>query len=322
MPTAASRGQRETAGVAASALFMCLASARDVYFAGVFQSVSPLSVAIVAFTLCSLVFLPIALATQRKSLRRLLRRPRELFWVNATSAVAWIAFFYSLRFVEPLLAQILFSGVGPLSVVWVDRYVTGQGRSAALNRRERSTQLGLLASLVVAIVVAVAGLSGAKPLPVSMTALGVALAIGAGVSISMNTVLCHQLNDDGVDPVALVSLRFVGAVLLAAVMASSAGHDFTVLISRSAITLLVPSLVLIVFPIYVNQVAISLASPLTVRVVLAVGPVVIFVLQLADGRFSPSPYSFAAAVLYGVFASLAVLARQRAIRSTATHATR
>ncbi|MBI2015320.1 MAG: hypothetical protein HYS77_07265 [Candidatus Rokubacteria bacterium] len=77
------------------------------------------------------------------------------------------------------------------------------------------------------------------------------------------------------------------------------------------------SLVLIVFPIYVNQVGISLASPLTVRVVLAVGPVLIFLLQLIEGRLSPSPYSLASAVLYGVFAVSATLVRRRAIRSAA-----
>ena len=72
---------------------------------------------------------------------------------------------------------------------------------------------------------------------------------------------------------------------------------------------------LIVIPSYVNQVGISLASPLTVRVVLAAGPVLIFFFQLIEGRLSASPYSLAAAILYAVVAISAGLARQRAIRS-------
>lgn len=72
---------------------------------------------------------------------------------------------------------------------------------------------------------------------------------------------------------------------------------------------------LIVFPSYVNQVAISLASPLTVRVVLAAGPALIFFVQRIEGRLSASPYSLTAALLYAVIAISAGLARQRAIRS-------
>jgi len=67
----------------------------------------------------------------------------------------------------------------------------------------------------------------------------------------------------------------------------------------------------------VNQVAIALASPLTVRVVLAGAPAVVFLLQLVDGRLSPSPYSLGSAVLHGVFAVGSVLARRCAILAAA-----
>ena len=56
------QGRGEGVGFLASLAFTALASVRDVYFGGVFQSTSPLGVAVVAFTLCSLLFLPIALA--------------------------------------------------------------------------------------------------------------------------------------------------------------------------------------------------------------------------------------------------------------------
>ena len=109
----------EAAGFLASLVFTGLASVRDVYFGGLFQSTSPLGVAIVAFTLCSLIFLPIALVRSRPGVWLLLRHRRELAWVNVTTGLAWISFFYALRTIEPLLVQIFFAGVGPLSVVWI-----------------------------------------------------------------------------------------------------------------------------------------------------------------------------------------------------------
>ena len=305
----------EGAGFLASLAFTALASVRDVYFGGVFQSTSPLGIAVVAFTLCSLIFLPIALGRSPESFRVFRQRWRELCWVNVTTGLAWISFFYALRTIEPLLVQILFAGVGPLTVMWVDRFA-GVTAPATLSSAERPIYLGLLAALVLAAAVALGGLSGAGPQPLWTAALGVALATGAGISISTSTVLSRRLNDAGAAPTALVSVRFIGAIVLATSLSRSSGDDITALFSRSdAAIVLGAALLLIVFPIYVSQVGISLASPLTVRAVMALGPVLIFVLQLVEGRLSPSPYSLATGVLYGIFAVSAAVARRRISRS-------
>jgi len=73
---------------------------------------------------------------------------------------------------------------------------------------------------------------------------------------------------------------------------------------------------LIVVPSYVNQLAISLASPLTVRVVLSAGPELIFFFQLIEGRLTTSVYSLAAAMFYAAAAISAGVARQHAIRAS------
>ncbi len=298
---------REALGFLASLVFTGLAAVRDVYLGGLFQRLSPLLVAVVAFTLCAAVFLPIALFRNPGSLRLLLRRPRELFWINATTAVAWIAFFHALRITEPLLVQILFSGIGPLSIVWM----TPQRRSHA----ERLGHLGLLAAIILAAAVNLAGMSGGAPQPFGVAVLGIALATFAGFSISVSTVLCRRLNDAGVDPTALVALRFLGAVALAAALTGPAGQSIRTLATPETATVVIgASLLLVVFPIYVNQLGIALASPLTVRVGLAVGPVLIFVLQLLEGRLAPSRPSLACAVLYGVVAIAGAEIRRRAIR--------
>ncbi len=109
--TTMSETRREAVGALASVVFVCLASVRDVYLGGLFQRLHPLDVAVIAFGLCTVVCLPIALYRAPDGLRALLRRPTDLFWVNATSAAAWIAFFYALRMVEPLLVQILYGAL-------------------------------------------------------------------------------------------------------------------------------------------------------------------------------------------------------------------
>jgi hypothetical protein len=317
MSTASPHGwhqRREAAGFLVSGAFVGLAAVRDVYLAGLFQRVSPLLVAMVAFALCTLVFLPIGLVQSRGSLAVLRRRPRDLFWVNVTSAMAWLAFLHALRLIEPSLVQILYSGIGPLSVVWIDRHLPGAVPAAPLTRAERPIYVGLLASLVFAAAVALSGLSGAGARPVGVAVLGVILAASGGIAISVSTMLCRKLNDAGVTPGALLSVRYPVTPLSAAALASMSPSGLPAALSWIDAFMAIASL-LIVVPSYVNQVAISLASPLTVRVVLATGPILIFFVQLIEGRLSASPYTLTAALLYAVVAISVGIARQRAIRS-------
>ncbi|MBI3825609.1 MAG: hypothetical protein HY294_06420 [Candidatus Rokubacteria bacterium] len=317
MSTDSRRGwhqSREAAGFLVSVAFVGLAAVRDVYLGGLFQRVSPLLVAMVAFSLCTLVFLPTAFVYSRDSLAVLRRRSRDLFWVNVSSAIAWLAFLYALRLVEPSLVQILYSGIGPLSVVWIDRHLGGASPAVSLTRAERPIYGGLLVSLVFGAAVALGGLSGAGARPVGATALGVMLAASGGIAISVSTMLCRKLNDAGVTPGAVLSLRYPATALAAAVLASLSPSGLPAALSWVDAVMAIASLLIIV-PSYVNQVGISLASPLTVRVVLATGPVLIFFVQLIEGRLSASPYSLTAAILYAVVAIAAGLARQRAIRA-------
>lgn len=306
------RRDREARGFGFAIAFVGLAALRDVHFGGLFQHVAPLAVAITAFALCSAVFVPLALARDRAGLAAFLRRPRELFWINVTSAVPWLSFFHALSITEPALAQVIFFGIGPLSVAWIDRLVPGSV-PAVVSPGERRLRVGLLAALVVAAAVMVSGLSGLGPQPLGRVAVALALTAGGGIVISINTVLCRTVNDAGVGPTALLALRFPGAVILGVALAAMRG-ELAAAVAPAVVADVAPAaFLLVVLPIYVNQIGIALASPLTVRAVLAVGPVLVFGLQLAEGRLSSSPFTLAACVFYAAFAVAGALARRRAI---------
>jgi hypothetical protein len=209
--------------------------------------------------------------------------------------------------------QILYSGIGPLSVIWIERNLPAGG-GAPVTRAERLAYLGLLVTLVFAALISLAGLSGVAGHSVGNAALGVILGVSGGISISVSTMLCRKLSDAGVTPIALLSLRFPATAMSAAAVMSLSPLGLSA--ELSWVDAIAPiALVLIIVPNYVNLVAISLASPLTVRVVLASGPVLIFFCQMIEGRLAASPYSLMAAILYGVAAISAAIVRQRAIRA-------
>jgi drug/metabolite transporter (DMT)-like permease len=184
-----------------------------------------------------------------------------------------------------------------------------------LTRAEGPIFIGLLISLVFAGIVAMSGLSGMGAQPIGKGMLGVSLAIAGGVAMSVSTMQCRRLNDAGVGPGVLFSLRYPMTTLAASLLVfmSPAGMSST---PPWISALMAIAVLLILVPSYISQVAISLASPLTVRVVTASAPVIVFLLQTIEGRLSPSLYSLAAAMLYALFAVLAALARHRAIVTT------
>jgi len=306
---------RETTGFLLSVVFVCLAAGRDVYFGALFQHVHPLAVALTAFTLCTLVFLPIAAVRDRAGLARLGRHAGTVFWINATSAIAWLSFFHALRIAEPALVQVIFFGIGPLSVTWIDRLVPGIA-TATRGPAERRLHVGLLGALLVAAAVMLLGWSGLGPQPAGRVLSGLALTVGGGVCISISTLLSRVVNDAGVGPATLIAVRFPGAIVLAGALAALSPADVARGLTPGTLAgIAVASLLLIVLPNYVNQIGVALASPLTVRAVLALGPVLVFGLQLVEGRLPSSPPTLAVCVLYAVFAVAAAVARRRAIRA-------
>jgi hypothetical protein len=57
--------RREATGFLVAAAFVLLAAVRDVYLGGLFQRITPFLIAIVAFSLCTVLFLPVLLGSRR-----------------------------------------------------------------------------------------------------------------------------------------------------------------------------------------------------------------------------------------------------------------
>ena len=203
---------REQAGLFLTGGFVLCGSLRDVYFSRTFQTWSPLDVAALTFTISTLVFLTVALARDRHGLVALARWPREIVAINATSAIAWISFFYALQSLEPSLVQVIWAGSGPLTIRTLERagvLLVAPIRLGALEQWCLAA-LGLVVAL--AGVVAVLGLSATDP---GSAAFGVGLTLLSGAAISINILLCKRLHERGVAPVPLLSVRFVGVVVVA-----------------------------------------------------------------------------------------------------------
>ena len=99
----------------------------------------------------------------------------------------------------------------------------------------------------------------------------------------------------GASAAAVVSTRFLG-VLAAGAVALPRSAEARATPSRPprpGLRSRPPRSCFMAVPIYLNQIGVKLASPLTVRVLLALGPVFLIALQTAVGGMKLSGYSLA-----------------------------
>jgi drug/metabolite transporter (DMT)-like permease len=297
----------EQAGLFLTGGFVLCGSLRDVYFSRTFQTWSPLDVAALTFTISTLVFMTVALARDRGGLVALARWPREIAAINATSAIAWISFFYALQSLEPSLVQVIWAGSGPVAIRMLDRAGVSLVAPIRLGALEQSCLAAVGLAVALAGVVALLGLSATEP---GSAAFGVGLALLSGASISINILLCKRLHDRGVAPAPLLSVRFIGVVVAALALAPFVRTGPSIWHSVALPNVATAAVLLIVLPLYLNQRGVALASPMTVRVVHAAGPVLVFALQFADGRLPASPWSLAVIIVYSGAAALSAFGRQ------------
>jgi hypothetical protein len=300
-------------GFAAIVAFLLLTSFRDIYLWSIFQDFSPLHVAILAFGLSGLVFLPMTLTRHRHEVRLLTAVPGDVLLMTTACAVSWITYFCALRSLEPALAQLLCAGMGPITAdlaTW---------RSAPATRGSR-TELVLHHGILVSLVLAVALELGGR-VPGAGGAAGVlygtAMALVSGITLAIYRISSNTLNQKGVAPVTILAVRSPVVAVVAAAIAWGTGDMSVGAWSPSSLIFVsAHCILLIVVPIFVNQVGVALASPVTAGVASALQPTLLFGLQavLRPDAVSDSPYLALSILVYSCFAVASTVARNQTTR--------
>jgi drug/metabolite transporter (DMT)-like permease len=289
--------------------FVFLSAFRDVFFADVLRAAPFFTVALIAFATCTAAFLVVALVERPRTLRAVFADGRTFLLVNLFTAVSWLQYFRSLRYLEPAIANVLHAGLGPLTIMAMGAAgwrIVDAGRMTAL---EGALQAAMALCLAGLAAVALAGLSAGEGGAVALT--GCLFAAGSGVTITIATLYAKRQHEAGASAAAVVATRFLG-VLAAALAAIWFGADEARAAAAAPATwaTLAPAAFLFMaVPIYLNQVGVKRASPVTVRVLLALGPVFVIALQTAVGGLALSSWSLAGVLAYCAIAIGAALAR-------------
>jgi drug/metabolite transporter (DMT)-like permease len=256
---------------------------RDAFFGNIFQSISFLLVASLAFGSSTLVFFGIAACREGSNLRALLAAKKDFVALNATNAAGWLSFFFGLRYLEPAVVATLYNGAGPLAVVGLQAsgWMHSSGR---ISGGERACYAGIAIALAMLVGIVLTNRSGIPLTEIALQSSALAASIFGGVMITMSHVFARRFNDKGVGSDAVLGTRFLLTLTAAALLEVMIGSPLTRPSIATVPYLTVMALALVVIPGFMLQLGIARASPLAVNVFRALGPVFVLAVQQLDGR--------------------------------------
>ena len=284
-------------------LFALSQALRDVYFGAVFQGVNPFVAILMAFVVSFVVCAYLTYRRAPEQMAMVRREWRTFAWMNLTTAIAWSAYFFALKHLQPSVVNTLHSAIGPLTVVVLAAFGIHIAQKSTTQALERLCYLGLAASIVALWWVTLSGRSGLAFLdqPTMLMALGLLLVSGSSITISL--LLSKRMNDRGIGTDAVTAGRYLLIILVAIVALTMRPDSIGIGSISQFVTLTLAAVLLIALPLYALQLGIArTASALTGHVIRSLGPVFIFMLELVDGRIHYSSATLACICIYSFFA--------------------
>jgi drug/metabolite transporter (DMT)-like permease len=300
-------------GVILALVFVVLESLQFVFFGGLFQRMSSFLFGFLVFGSTIIGFVAWTALRDPDQIRRAFANRAALIGVNMSAVFAFTSYLMSVQLVEPAITYTISAGTMPVTTYILYRFGVPEGE-AMRNRMEGAGNVLLFAGILYLAWVTIAGFTGFVRGDWHAAMAGVLLAVADGVFFTMVLVYSQRLSVSGVGPGAVLGLRLPLYVLVAGgCVALEVDHKETLEASEIAIYGLI-GLVLTVPPLYTLQKAISLISTLTISALTALGPFIIFGLQMFEGRVG---YATATLIGLSIYFVGSLLSAIGAVKSTA-----
>lgn len=300
-------------GVILALIFVILESTQFVVFGSLFQRMSSFLFGFLVFGATVTGFVGWTALRNPQQIGHAVSRPGALIGVNAMAALAFGSYLMSVQLVEPAITYTISAGAMPITTWLLHKFGVGEGEGMR-NRMEATGNILLFAGIIYLAYVTVAGHSGFVRGDQGVAIWGVLLAIADGVFFTWVLVFSQRLDRAGVGAGAVLGLRLPLYVMVAGVLAYNE-VDYKAPLEASEVALFVLiGLLLTIPPLYTLQKAISMVSTLTISALTALGPFIIFALQLIEGRVE---YSWATLGGLAIYCAGSLLSALGAVRATA-----
>jgi drug/metabolite transporter (DMT)-like permease len=286
--------------------YAALTAAVDVYAGNRLQSLSPISVAAISFSLAAVFFLALEVAGRGvAAVRKLLWTQRhDVTAINVTTAATWLTLLYALKYLEPAIVNVVALAIGPALTMLLSPLLR---RGSSVLRIERVISVGVLIVIGVLMWWSAVGLTGIR-VDGDQAALGLVLTLLCGLACTGNVIYSKRLSDGGMTPQSSLAVRYFLMIAICwSLVAMSDGPRWGVSFVPGAVIAVIG----VALPMYLGQVGIKHVEPITASLLETLSPVCAFLLQLLDGRLRPSGYSLAGILAITALVAVGVVARSR-----------
>lgn len=277
--------------------FVILEAAQAVFFGGVFQDHDSFLIGAAVFGLTAAGTLIWARIRTPDQLETAWANPASLFGLNLSTASVWIAYFFALQMIEPAVVFTIFSGVIPVAIL-VAALVGVPEASSLRNRIEGTGLLIVVMGVGYLAAITLLGQSGFVQGSWTVAVAGLLLTCVSAISLAAMMIYSQRLDRVGVAPVAQYGLRFPLYVTVAQVSAWLGLDEKGPVDPGGLMVVVVIGFVIMGFPVFAMQKAISLMSTLSLAAITALGPLFVFLFQIVEGRVDYAPATMTGLVIY------------------------
>jgi len=307
---------RAVIGILWGMFFVILDSVQFVFFGGLFQRMNSFLFGSLVLGITTVAFVGWGFATRPAQMKIAFANPRLLIAINVTATLGWAAFLSSVQLIEPAVAYTIGAGIMPITTYIAYRCGVPEGE-AMRSRTEAAGNMLVFVGIVVLCVITISGWSGFVRGGSWIAAAGLVLAVADGVFFTWLLIYCQRMDRVGVSPGAVFGLRFPLYVIVAGGMAAAGvGQKETLSLLETSVIVLM-GLALTIPPLYALQRAVAHVSTLTISTLTALGPFVIFGLQMIEGRVEYAPATLVGLFIYFIGALVAAFG---AVQASATPA--
>ena len=230
-----------------------------------------------------------------EQLKKAFRNPSSLIGLNVTATLAWASYLSAVELIEPAVVYTISAGVMPITA-YIARQFSGETQNANGSIYEKLSLLLLLLGIVYLSYITISGQSGFVKSNTNSALLGVVLAVADGVFFTWMLIYCKKMDIAGIGPSVVFGLRFVLYVFIAGGISFVGVVEKAPLPTNELIIIIILGLILTVPHLFALQKAVTKLSTLQISVLTTLGPFVIFVLQIFEGRVA-----YSNATLMGLF---------------------
>ncbi|WP_158582996.1 DMT family transporter [Lysinibacillus yapensis] len=281
-------------GVTALLLSALLTAASQVFYASRVQNAHPFLFTGISFFLTACYFS--FFARSQKETYRWKSSWQSLLKLNLSSVLAFMGFYFALKFIEPAIVSSLEMGLGPLFVIFLALM-----QREVIAKAQWGIAFGTLSACLLLVISVFNGVSGVQTNLDSSAILGLIASVACGLGAVLCTNYSNRLSGMGWTSSMILTHRLYGIIILSFIFTYNILFDY---IFENILWILIVTVAGVLLPMYLLQKGIQYCETFLVMMSLCFVPVFTFLFQLFDPRISWSTTTLMGVVLLfilGVF---------------------